>query len=465
MKVALLLTIFLVNTVYPIGPDGSMYVAQGQAVGNLDLAQGTEISEANLNGLALNANGLLLNQEGLALGNGGNERIVSNQRLAIQPRYITERVNMKPKVITETVVTPVYENTINQPRIERTRVELSPSFQKQNDIVRNNKRVEDVQNTEATKYQNVDVAADILEMRPVTRPALLIRKENVKFVNSAAENHNEEPVTAPTRQTGSTVQRSAPSPGDITNNRLLIQPIFEKTNLNVQLQRAADRVFNHEPTTLPLEARQRTRVELINVAGDQLYNQKVVRPAVTTEQVDVRFVPSQPVSETRDALIRPTIRNKEVRNKFYNLEYKVPVEKTVRVRVPNYIKVNDYRTVHVPVDENGNEINVSQGGYNVLGGAGLDNQALSRVQGAWNLAGGKLLQGAGAEDEFNTAYRGMNITGGEVLSATDTLAQAAESNGHSEFAAGLEAGAELLNAAMAQNTQVLGSQYLIGSRA
>ena len=458
MKVNVLLAIFLVNSVVPIisSSSGDLLVAQGDESLNLGLAQnqGTLLAGGLATGFALNA-------EGLALGDGGNERIVSNQRLALQPRYINEVIRKKPAVVTETVVTPIYERTVNQPRVERTRIELQPQFQNQADIVRNNRRVEETQSNASSRLQNVDVAADIIETRPITRPALLVRRENERFVPGEPQNREEAERVMPTRTSGSTVQRNANRPGDLTRNKLLIQPMFQRTNLDVQLQRGENRVFNHPAETQPVDARTRTRVERINVQGDQLYNQRIVRPAVTTEELNVQFAPSQPISEVMAPLIRPTIKSNEVRRKFYNLEYKVPVERTVRVRVPNYIRVNDYRTVHVPVDEQGNEINVSQGGYNVLGGAGLDNAALARVQGAYGL------QGANATSlaEFDDAYQGGQgaVSVNDVLSAEETLADAAINKGNLEFAAGLEAGAEILNAAAFQNQQLnYGEGFLIG---
>ena len=504
MRVSILLTILLVNTVRSVNPlTGNVEVMSGNgevmsgngamgmgynlanrvAYGNGQvLGGGDGLAYGNgqlVSGGGLNGNGLLLNREGLALGNGGNERIVSSQRLAIKPRYITERINRKPRVVTETVVTPVYEKTVNQPRIERTRVELNANFQRQADVVRNNRRVEDVKNTNASRTQNVDVAGDIVEMRPMTRPALLVRRENVRFAPSEAENHNEAPRTFPVRQTASVVQRNANRPGDVTNNRLLIQPVFEKTKVNVELQRGEDRVVNHPARTLPLDARTRTRVQNVEVAGDQINNQRVVRPSVTREEVTVRFAPSQAVTETREPIMRPTIRSREVRRKFYNLEYKVPVERTVRVRVPNYIKVNDYRTVHVPVDEQGNEINVAAGGYRVLGGAALDNLALAKAQGSWNLSGANQLTGD-ASAEYMNASLGTNanaVSVADLLDADDTLAEAAMQTGNLQFAAGIEAGADLLSAAAAQNAQAaamaasarfaslnrMGGAYMIGA--
>ena len=114
MRVSILLAIILANAVISVNPvTGDVYVAQGGMGGNVNLSSGLVsgsamngflsgsgmnglVSSSGLNGLSVNANGLILNGQGLALGDGGNERIVSNQRLAIKPRYITERVNRKP---------------------------------------------------------------------------------------------------------------------------------------------------------------------------------------------------------------------------------------------------------------------------------------------------------------------------------------------------------------------------------
>ena len=403
-----------------------MSLGFGGASMSAGMASGLGNAAALANGMSLGLGGASMSA-GMAsgLGNGGDERIVSSQRMSIKPRYITERIRRKPRVITETVVTPVYETTVNQPRVERTRVTLTPRFNRQADVVRNSRRVEATRNTNSLRVQTVDVPADVLEIQPITRAAVLERRENVNFAPGMVQNQNTAPRTLATRRTNSMVNRSASRPGDLTNNRLYIQPTLERAFVNVQLNRGQTRTVNHQPTSMPVDSQQRTRVQRVTVPANQIVNQRVVRPSVTREEVQVKFVPSQPVTETRQAIIRPTIRTKQVRRKFYNVEYKVPVERTVRVRVPNYIKVNDYRTVHVPVDEQGNELNVAGSGFRVLGGAGLDNAALARAQG--------------------------NVRISDVLNAQDTMAEAAAENGNMEFAAGLEAGAELLSAASSQN--------------
>ena len=431
MRVSLLITLIFAKQVFStLSANGNMLLLNA---GNGDLQLNAE-SSANYAAMsgAQSASGLALGlgASGLSvgLGNGGDERIVSSQRMAIRPRYITERIRRKPRVITETVVTPVYEKTVNQPRVERTRVTLTPRFNTQADVVRNQRRVEATRNTSSMRVQTVQVPADVLEIQPITRPAVLERRENVNFAPAMVQNRNTAPRTLATRRTSAVVNRTASRPGDLTNNRLFIQPTVERAFVNVQLNRAPTRTVNHTPTSLPVDAQQRTRVQRVTVPANQIVNQRVVRPSVTREEVQVKFMPSQPVTETRQPIVRPTIRTRQVQRKFYNVEYKVPVERTVRVRVPNYIRVNDYRTVHVPVDEQGNEINVASSGFRVLGGAALDNEALARAQGSVRIS--------------------------DVLNASESMSEAAAQSGNMEFAAGLEAGAELLEAASNQNAEM-----------
>lgn len=419
MRVSLLITLIFANQVFTSALSGDANMLLNGRNGNLDMAAE---SQAQLSGMV---SGYGSAGMAVGLGNGGDERIVSSQRMAIKPRYITERIRRKPRVVTETVVTPIYEKTVNQPSIERTRVNLTPRFNRQPDVMRNNRRVEPVRHTSSLRVQTVDVPADVLQIQPITRPSVLERRENVRFAPGQAQRRETAPRTLETRRTNAMVNKTASRPGDLTNHRLFIQPTLERAYVNVKLNRAPSRTVNHRPETMPVDSQSRTRTQRVNVPGNLVVNQRVVRPSVTREEVEVRFVPSQAVTETREPIVRPTIRTRQVQRKFYNVEYKVPVEKTVRVRVPNYIRVKDYRTVHVPVDEQGNELNVASSGFRVLGGAALDNAALARAQGSVRIS--------------------------DVLNAQDTLAEAAADSGNMEFAAGLEAGAELLSAASAQN--------------
>lgn len=50
------------------------------------------------------------------------------QNYQLQPKYLTQKVMKKPKIITETEIRPVYQRTINRPSILRERYIQVPNM-------------------------------------------------------------------------------------------------------------------------------------------------------------------------------------------------------------------------------------------------------------------------------------------------------------------------------------------------
>ena len=295
---------------------------------------------------------------------------VSTQNYQLAPKYLTEKVVRKPRVITERVTQPVYQRVINRPSILRERHVSVPNLVQTATVVKNNNRTRAVQRSNASLSKTVNVPGNTVFVQPVVQPTLLVRNEKVQVRQSAPQTRRNPHQVLPSRNTQATEVRDVDVPAATVHNRTYLQPTLTREFVNVNVQRAPSRTVNHDAVTAPVVVRNQMRQQNVVVPGRTIYNQRTVQPQNTQERVRVNLIQSEPTSETREAIVKPTIRKRNVKTKYHNVVYRVPIQRTVQVVKPNYVRVNDVRTVFVPVDENGQELSAAAAG-SVLGADGF----------------------------------------------------------------------------------------------
>ena len=316
----------------------------------------TVMGEAGLAGGA----GLVLRGDSLSnAATNGLARGVSTQNYQLAPKYLTEKVVRKPKVITETVIQPVYERTINRPTLHRERYEVEPNLVQSEAVVRNRRNVSPVTQTASTLTKNVNVPGYTRFVQPVVQPTLLVRTETVDVRPSQAQVTRHAAQVMPVRRTNAVRTRNVNVPGATIHNRTYVQPILTRENVNVAVQRAQTRRVNHPAVTQEVVVQNRVNNKRVVVPGRKVFNQRIIQPQNVLEKVNVNLIKSQPTTETREAIIKPTIRRRNVQKKYHNVVYRVPVAREVQVVKPYYVRVNDLRTQFVPVDERGNALSAA----------------------------------------------------------------------------------------------------------
>jgi hypothetical protein len=384
--------------------------------GEADLSLGN----ARLLNLNLNANarGQVVT-DGVVLGGGayavdslsgaaaaGLMRGVSTQNYQLAPKYLTEKEVRKPKVITETVVQPIYEKTINRPTLHRERLEAEPNLIQSETQVRNSSRTLPVANTSATVTKVVNVPGNTRFIQPVVQPTLLVRTETVDVRPSPAQERRNPDQILPTRQTAEVRTRDVNVPGATIHNRTFVQPILTTENVGLAVQRAPTKRIDHAPITAPVVVQNRLINQRVVVPARQIFNQRIIQPQHTLERVKLNLIQTPPTSETREAIIKPTLRRRNVQKQYHNVVYRVPVAREVQVVKPFYVRVNDLRTEYVPVDEQGNALS-ADAAASVLGNDGF---AFTNDAGSLNYAD---LQG-----------QGVNIGNLELAQAQEAQADA-----------------------------------------
>ena len=391
-------------------------------------ANGQASGQANGNALGLN-----MVQYGTGLSSAaeaGLNRGVSTQNYQLAPKYLTEKVVRKPRVITETVVQPVYKKTINRPSLLRERYTAVPNMVQSQTVVKNTNRTLGSQNSNASLNKTVNVPGNTVFVQPIVQPTLLVRTENVQVQASPAQVRRNAPQTLASRNTQATEMRTVNVPGGTIHNRSFVQPVLTREFVNVNVQRAPTRRINSAPVTAPVVVQNRTRNQRVVIPGATIYNQRMIQPRNTRERVRVNLVQSQPTTETREAIIKPTIRKRNVKTKYHNVVYRVPIQRTVQVVKPHYVRVNDVRTEFVPVDENGNTLSAAaaasvigadgfafNGGSNARYNMNASMNAPMMMNAGANMEAAALAQSELTAADMNAAQLSGNVNGSAMEAA------------------------------------------------
>ena len=362
--------------------------------------------------------GLNMVQYGAGLGAAaaaGLNRGVSTQNYQLAPKYLTEKVVRKPRIITENVVQPVYQKTINRPSLLRERYVAVPNMVQSAAVSKNSNRTNAVQSSAATLNKTVNVPGNTVYLQKVIQPTLLVNTENVQVRPSAPQTRRNASQTLPSRNTETTEMRTVNVPGGTIHNRTFLQPVLTREFVNVQVQRAPTRRVNVAPVTAPVVMTNRTRNQRVVIPARSIFNQRTIQPRNTLERVRVNLVQSAPTTVTREAIVKPTIRKRNVKTKYHNVVYRVPIQRTVQVVRPNYVKVNDVRTVFVPVDENGNELSAAARA-SVLGADGFAFNGSANARYNMNAAAAPMMMRGGADMEA-AAFAQSELTAADMNAA------------------------------------------------
>lgn len=184
----------------------------------------------------------------------------------------------------------------------------------------------------------------------------MIKNHRVKVVQSTPQIQKNTPVVLPVRKTFSEQYRTINIPGSTIHNKTYIQPILTRQYVNVNVQRQPTKRINHTPIVAPVIIQTKIKNKRIVVPGRRIMNQTIIQPKNTIQRVRVNLLRSAPITQTRAAIIKPTIKRRNVKTKYHNIVYKVPIQRTITKVQPHIVKVNDIKTVFVPVDENGQQL-------------------------------------------------------------------------------------------------------------
>ena len=278
------------------------------------------------------------------------------QNYQLKPRYITQKMLRKPKVITQTEIRPVFQRTINRPSILRETYLSVPNLVQSETKVSNRKRMMDAANSVANLSKTVNVPGNTVFVQPVITPTLLIRNEKVRVAPSDSQTRRLNPVILPTKRTFASESRTVNVPGGNIYNKTYLQPVLTREFVRVNVQRQAPKRINHRTIIAPVVIQNKVRNKRVIVPGRRIMNQTIIQPRHTTQRVRVNLIHSKPIQIRRKAIIKPTLKTRRVRKKYHNIVYKVPIQRTITKVKPHIVKVDDIRTTFVPVDEEGNEL-------------------------------------------------------------------------------------------------------------
>lgn len=292
------------------------------------------------------------------------------QNYQLKPKYLTQKYMRQPKIITETVVRPIYKKVINRPSILRERYVSYPNMIPSETKTYNKKRNLGVQAQIANLTKQVNVPGNTITLQKVITPTLLVKNERVKVLQSAPEIKKNASIILPLRARSSQEFREINVPGGTIHNRTFIQPQFSKEYINLNIQRAPTRRINHQPVTAPITIQTKIRNKRVIIPGRRIMNQTIIQPRHTLQRVKLNLINSRPIQITKSPIIKPTIKRRNVKKKYHNIVYKVPIQKTITKVEPRFLKVDDVKTIFIPVDENGQELTGADSA-NVIGSDGF----------------------------------------------------------------------------------------------
>ena len=303
-----------------------------------------------------------MGQARIITGRNGVQNLVTptrvrTQRVNIAPRYITERVTAKPRIITENIIQPIYQRTINRPSVLRETIIPVPQYNRAPTQTINNKPVvQQTQYRQSTRTRNVTVPGNQIHVQPVVQPKLLVRQDVVRVQQSQPQVTRHPAQVRPVQTRTQTVNRVVNVPGRQVVTRQVIQPVIQRQNVNVQVQRGPTRNVNLRTIVQKPLIQNRVRNQRVVVPGNTVVTQPIVQPIIRNQTTQVRFRQGAPMQRTNRPMVRPTTVSRSERTINRNVVHTVPVERVIPVRRPYIHRVAHVKEVHVPVDENGVEI-------------------------------------------------------------------------------------------------------------
>lgn len=329
------------------------------------------VNETRVNGMAMNGMG----SSRVVTTNGVQSLVgptqVRTQRVNIAPRYVTERVTAKPRIITENIVQPIYQRTINRPSVVRETIVPVPQYNRAETQTVNNKPVvQQTQYRQSTRTRNVTVPGNQIHIQPVVQPKLLVRQDVVRVRTSQPQVTRHPAQVRPVQTKTQTVNRVVNVPGRRVVTRQVIQPVVQRENVNVQVQRGPSRNVNHKTVYQQPVVQNRVRNQRVVVPGNSVITQPIIQPIIRNQTTQVRFQQGAPQQRTNQAIVRPSTVSRSQRTLHRQVVHTVPVERVIPVRRPYIQRVAHVREVHVPVDERGVEITPDYVLH--LGGASAD---------------------------------------------------------------------------------------------
>lgn len=314
----------------------------------------------------------------------------------------------KPKIITENVVEPVYQRTVNKPTILRERYVPVPQFVKSAARVSNRQPVvHPTKYTESTNTRTMNIPGNTVTLQEIHKPSLLVQREVLKINQSAPQVMRHPATTEAPRVRQSTTTRTMTIPGATIHRKTIVQPVIEREHVNVQVQNAPDRVINNRPVVQAARVTNKVNTKVVNVPGRTIVTQKHIQPVVNTIRTQVKLVPSPVQRITNKPIFKKPIVTKSSRTVNHSFNYEVPVERVVHVPTPVLYRIPVYLGTQTNM--------INEGGADLsqfnLGGGQADAEA------ALLLKGGLLSKNFGSSgDRLNADM--MIAQGAEQLEAS-----------------------------------------------
>ena len=323
------------NGAYEMNAEANLLGQELLAEASEDSAELELAAEAQLEG-AYNLEG---NGDGLFLAEGEASYMadpnVYTSRSAAPTRVLTQRVRVKPRIVTKTEVDPIKRVIISEPSLLRERHTVTPRFVKSAPQFRSNPaKTAPTQYTESTVRKSVTVPANVEVHHPIIQPVLHEREQVIKVLPAEDVRRTNAPIVKPTKYTNSNSTKVVQVPAQQIWTQRIIQPTLQKEKVNVQIVDQPAQYHNHKPTTNPTQYKQTSRNQTVNVPGAKHYYQKIIQPTHTEERVQVKVVKSAPIYKTRAPITKPATRTKEVKHLYKDVVHNVPEVKWVQKKVP-----------------------------------------------------------------------------------------------------------------------------------
>ncbi len=310
---------------------------------------------------------------------------VYTSRSAAPTRVVTQRVRIKPRIITKTEVDPIKRVIISEPSLMRERYTVTPRFVKSAPQFRSNPaKTAPTQYTQSTVRKPVTLPANIEVHHPIIQPVLHEREQVIKILSAPDIRRTNSPIVKPTKYTTSNSTKVVNVPPQQIYTQKFIQPTLRKEKVNIQIVDQPAQYHNHKPTTNAVIHKQTSRTQNVDVPGAKYYYQRIMQPSHTEERVQVKIVKSDPIYKTRPTITKPATRSKTVKHLYKDVVHNVPDVKWVHVKEPVVHRVAVEKYVPSPINIQQTRTVVSNHTANVHAHGGFASNVVAAKGGASN---------------------------------------------------------------------------------
>ena len=160
----------------------------------------------------------------------------------------------------------------------------------------------------------VNIPGSTITNNTFVQPVSKTIRENIQIQSQPEVRKELEPIKEETVYQNFEDKKLVQVPSNYIYRQDIVQPIYQRENVDVQIEDSPARNIVKKPVTLSPEVEQQTVTKEVTIPGTTQYYQKTYYPQVTNQQVNLQLERTKPVYRDAPAqVLQPVIRRSAAR--------------------------------------------------------------------------------------------------------------------------------------------------------